>query len=143
MILGELKDKSEAQQAFARMFPSLFHDLVTNAKMQRIQFLKQKKFLQECSQICPKFNSRCNLFFLNLETQEAYARMLTNLLRGLVIDAKAPKKILETQQAFVRMLAIQFHCLVLLGSICKMIKNKILGTQEASTKILTNLSMIW
>jgi hypothetical protein len=36
MILGELKDKSEAQQAFARMFTSLLHDLVTNAKMQRI-----------------------------------------------------------------------------------------------------------
>ncbi len=63
MILGELKDKSEAQQAFARMFTSLFHDLVTNAKMQRIQFLKQKKFLQECSQICPKFNIRCKFFF--------------------------------------------------------------------------------
>jgi hypothetical protein len=83
------------------------------------------------------------LFFKNLETQEAYARMFTNLLHGLVIDAKARKKFLETQQAFVRMLAIQFHCLVLPSSICKMIKNKILGTQEASTRILTNLSMIW
>jgi hypothetical protein len=33
MIFGKLEDKSEAQQAFARMFTSLLHDLVKNAKM--------------------------------------------------------------------------------------------------------------
>jgi len=111
MILGELKDKSEAQQAFARMFTSLFHDLVTNAKMERIQFLKQKKFLQECSQICPKFNIRCNFFFKSWNTR-SLCKNAHKSSPWLGNRCKSTKKVLETQQAFVRMLAIQFHCLV-------------------------------
>jgi hypothetical protein len=92
MILGELKVKSETQQAFARMFTSLLHDLVTNAKK---KIPKAQEVFTRSPQIYPKIGSRFKFFKENLETQEAYARMFTNLFHGLVVDAKLQKKILK------------------------------------------------
>ncbi len=75
-----------------------------------------------------------------MKHKKTSARMFTNLFHGLVVDAKLQKKYSWNATSFYKNAR---NSISLLGSKCKLIKNKIPKTQEAFTRILTNLSMIW
>jgi hypothetical protein len=92
MIWRELWNKSEAQQAFARMFTNLPNGLVTNAKLQRKKFMNndfkraqgQKwsttSFCKNVHKSIPWLGDKCKDAENTIpKTKEVFARMFTNL----------------------------------------------------------------